>query len=222
MKDTKTNKHDARKFRRQVRSRISFEIMRTMVFETTGPILIAELFELFFARKSVWSVLKGNKSSFYIYLHRLAERGCVKIEGLRRRLAVVLTREGERELDSYTYRIDRLQEVGVEIPPELPLGIHREKLSPTLCHKVDRCVSVRKEVHAQSKKQRLFYISYDLPKELNYERQIIREALRQFEFTMMHESFYVGPRGLQYIIEIAERIGILPFIAWGIMRPMAA
>lgn len=206
------------KARRGIRSATNVKLLRTLALEVAAPILIAELYEIA-RRKSLADVFLERKSSLYIYLHRLAERGLIRMEGLRRRRTVVLTKEGEQALEELNDRHDALELTGLQFP-QYCLGVHRKM--PQLKHRVDRSVERRKSVHKLSGGRWLFYISYDVPRELEYERQILQYALAKFGFKMLHESMYVSTGGVAKIIEIAESVGLLPFLAWGKIRPMAA
>jgi len=214
-------RRDARNFRRKVRSRYAFKILYTLATEVAGPILIAELYEIS-RRKSLADAFLGRKSSLYIYLYRLAGRGLVKLDGLRRQRSVVLTREGERELERYMEHCDSNERIDLDLPRCEGLGMHRQNVPLVLQRKMEAYVERRRQAHALSKKETLFYISYDLPKEFEYERGLLKSALGALGFKMMHESFYVGAHGVEQIIEAAERIGLLPFIAWGKITPLAA
>lgn len=207
-----------KKIRRRLRSAIAARVLRTLLTEVAAPILIAELYELA-RRKSLMDIFRNRKPALYIYLYRLAERGLVNLDGRRRYRTVVLTKEGERALEEFDEHYDTLELTGMQFP-QFTLGVH--KRMPQLEHRVDRSVSRRKNVHKMSGGRWLFYISYDVPRELEYERQILQLALAKFGFKMLHESMYVSSGGVAKVIEVAESIGLLPFLAWGKIQPLAA
>ena len=213
-------KHANRSFRRHLRSTVAFEILKTIAVDIAAPMLIAHLYEIC-RRKSITEAVTSRRSSLYIYLYRLVDRGFVRLEGLRRHMHVVLTKEGERELQRYLEQCETCDRTSVGLPIHGELGMHRKR-SFLLEKKMEMSVRQRKEIHEISKKERLFYISYDLPKELEHERGLLKMALTTLGFRMMHESFYVGAHNLEQLIDVAESVGILPFLAWGRLTPMAA
>ncbi|MBI3099449.1 MAG: hypothetical protein HYY93_14660 [Planctomycetes bacterium] len=191
---------------RQLRSRLHFEILALLVGHVQVPLLVAEIHRIGYQSRSFSAALHNRKPMLYNYLHRLAEAGWVKIEHRRNRLAVLLTKEGERELA-------RFREWGGTAGTSLvPIVAQRAEAQPGAVRRAfQRIGGGVRSVQA--------FVSYDVPVGADNLRNGLARALRTAGFQHLHESMWTGdPRRLPALIAWAERQELLPHLQWGAIQ----
>lgn len=210
-----------------LRGRLSLEILRVLAFDVAAPIAVAELFELL--RISVHAsislsrflrAINGPKTFLYVYLHRFAERGLVKVEGRRRQKKVLLTSKGRHLL----MKLQKSEERVACEPPIVEEEELRKRIEP-LPEEVTRQDALQEKRKKWHKKSRsatgAVFLSYDIPRKWNHRRKWLRETLKNLGFERFHHSFYVGtPEVLRRAIEEAETWGLVPYLCWGNLQVM--
>lgn len=191
---------------RALRSELHFHILMLLAGHVAVPILAAELHELARKNQSPSALLSTHRSRFYLSLHKLADIGWIKIERLQDRLAVLLTREGERELEHFR-RCGGC--AGLSLVPNV-----RESRdpSPGAIRRAFQRVSGRvRETRA--------FVSYDIPVQAEVLRVALCRVLCAAGFERLHESMWIGdPRRLPAVVAHAERMELLPKIQWGAIQ----
>lgn len=208
--------------RRRIRSQLNRQILATLATRVAAPILAAELYRLLSisgirTTGDVIRVLEGRQY-FYVYLHRLAEKGLVRMEGIRRRKRLYLTPKGVRalrDLEKDSALAKRPE--GREVEGKLrSLGRKAARLTPG-----DRFHEIRKtlaRVLGPSGTDAVF-ISYDIPEACRSDRIRLGRRLRELDFLQVNGSFYVGPRRrLKSALSAMEDLELLPYGCWGTLR----
>lgn len=191
---------------RRLRSRLHYELMALLVGHVAVPILVAELHEFARRSQSVGAALSDRRSMLYHYLHRLADHGWVRIQRVHDRLAVLLTAEGEKELERFRRRGGA---AGHSLVPSV-----REARDP------DPATWRRAFVRAGGgvRKTQAF-VSYDVPADAQTLRYWIARALGAAGFSRLHESMWIGdPRRLPAVVALAEQRELLPHLKWGAIQ----
>lgn len=191
---------------RRLRSMLHFELLTLLAGHVVAPILIAELWDVARRMRSQTAWMSGRKGMFYRYLHRLADVGLLKVTRVHDRLAVLLTKEGERELERFRRRGGR---AGHSLVPHVGQS---HSPAPTAIRRAFQLVGggVR-ETNA--------FVSYDVPVEAEVLRCAMARTLREGGFDRLHESMWIGdPRRLPAVIAWAERQELLPHLKWGAIQ----
>lgn len=191
---------------RRLRSRLHFELLALFVGHVAVPVALAELWIAAKGVKSLMALVHRDRSTFYTYMHRLADHGWVRIERVHDRLAVLLTSEGERELE-------RFKRWG---------GRAGFSLVPTVAESSEPAPDVVRRAFQRvggSVRQTRAFVSYDVPVEAEVLRRALSRALSTAGFDRMHESMWVGdPRRLPAVVAWAERHELLPQMTWGAIQ----
>ncbi|MBI3097416.1 MAG: hypothetical protein HYY93_04090 [Planctomycetes bacterium] len=191
---------------RALRSELHFRILGLLAGHVAVPILAAELHELARKMQSPSAALSDRRSPFYVYLHRLADAGWIKIGRLENRLAVLLTKEGERQLEWFTRHGGR---AGLSLVPNVA---EAQDVAPGVARRAFERIGGRvRETRA--------FLSYDIPVEAEPLRATLCRILCSAGFERLHESMWVGdPRRLPAVVGYAERLELLPKIQWGAIQ----
>ncbi len=220
---------------RKARSKLKWEILRTLALEVGAPVLAAELCSSLRTLTprgayEAYGVLP-RRSMIYNYLYRMAEEGCVKLARLRDGLTLYLTPAGRRQLRLYDEHWKG--KTTEKSPPATMAESCGRRRRPTLDRNkpnfarrgfIRRIASNLKLRLAQCSQRRHLegahrtraFISYDMPQSAAKERRQIVVLLRAAGFTMMHKSMYVGPVAvLKETVEAIESLSLLPFVGWG-------
>lgn len=217
------------KARRRLRSRLNFEILRTLALEVGGPVLLAEYYRLYklgMTGSPEYAMnLLARKEYFYSYLYRLARRGLVKFKGLRRQRRIYLTEEGLMLLKEAGFETsgqgkpqERSDQERRDVPPK---SFHRVAKRAGRSAPDDRFEKLRQalgRLTAAGRKE-AFFVSYDVPQRMRVERDRARRFLKAAGFLDVNQSFYVGPKeALKRAVERMEEMKLLPFCCWGSLR----
>lgn len=214
--------------RRQLRGHLNYEILKTLAGQVAGPILAAELYryvKLGQARTPAqFARLLSRREYFYAYLYRLARRGTIRIQGLRRQKRVVLTPAGKTSLTELERSLGRSKLGGSRFPSgdstirEATARLRRKLPSKNMR---DRFAIMRKALSRATagKDGEAAFVSYDIPEFLRRDRYRVSRSLVGLGFIQLNGSFYVGPAGrLPMAIEWIEDLGLLPYCCWGAIR----
>jgi hypothetical protein len=211
----------------RIRSRLNWLILKTLAVDVGVPLVAAELIELIRActsRSYLQAEYRMRHPSYpATYLRRLAERGCVKLEGLKRHRQATLTPAGRRALEA----LEALYGNGGN-------GVERGEVSPLheqldrIRHERMRRLSRRELTRRMERQRREFlrripgppratvFVSYDLPRGESGRRRLVIAVLKGHGFRRVHQSLYVGPsERLRAALETLEPFDVLSRCCWG-------
>ncbi|HEY4715390.1 MAG TPA: hypothetical protein VIH31_02695 [Candidatus Paceibacterota bacterium] len=126
-----------------------------------------------------------------------------------RRLEHQVGREHKRKLQKYISKLKSDGFVSENTYGQILLsGKGQEKLS-----KFKGRLNVNKNNYQKEPGTELIIVSYDIPKEFNRERDILRDLMKLLGFKIIHQSVWVGKVKLpkQFIIDL-ENMGILEYV----------
>jgi hypothetical protein len=211
----------------RIRSRLNWLILKTLAVDVGVPLAVAELVELVRActsRSFLQAEYRMQHPSYpATYLRRLAERGCVKLEGFKRQRRATLTSAGRRALNA----LETLYQDGErglargEAPPlhdylaRLRGGRMRRLSRRELMRRMER---QRRELLRQipGPPRDTVFVSYDLPRGESGRRRLVIAVLRGHGFRRVHQSLYVGSSGrLRAALETLEPFDVLSQCCWG-------
>lgn len=190
------------------RSRLNWLILKTVALDAAAPMTGALVVQVLGTRRSEMlrpippGSLRGS-------LHRLVERGLVRLQELRGRRTLTLTPKGRLELEALEgYWKAR----GVKWEPPRPGDLRPgrsarwARLRASVAE-ADRRFPGRPRARA--------FVSYDLPRGRSGRREILR-VFRESGYERLHDSFYVGPAGrLRAVVEALEGMGLAGHLRWG-------
>jgi hypothetical protein len=212
----------------RLRSRLHWLILKTLVLNVKLPLATAELFEavrIGLAARSIgqFEAARRHPSALWCYLARLADKGLVKLEGLRRQKRALLTPAGRRALLALEAlmrsRGDRaVLDAAADLTERLK-GLrdgHRSRFCPAdLMRRMQRQEkALRRQIPGRPRP--LTFVSYDLPRPEANRRRLILAVLKGHGFSRLHQSMYTGPSDrLRPALEDLELSGVLPNLRWG-------
>jgi hypothetical protein len=221
--------------KRKTRSRIRWQILRTIGLHVGAPVVAAEVLRAIvtLTPRGLYSEAAGKPcpSWSYNYLYRMAEEGLLKLERLRGKLRLYLTPAGRRQLSAYDayWRSKKLNEcAAVSAPTEDAISPENRNRQAKGGQKTRRQLKeiirqvIRGIAHSRRRRQlegshrTRAFVSYDIPQSQHKERIRILKVLSAAQFKRMHASMYVGPVAvLRPTVEAVESLGLLPFVKWG-------
>ncbi len=212
----------------RLRSRLNWMILKTLAVDVQLPLMTADLFEalrILLVARSIgqYEAEMRHPSALWCYLRRLADKGYIKVDGLRRRKRAMLTPAGRRALraleDLMRGRGDRRT---LEAAGDLAAHVKRlrdarlRRLCPTdlMCRMQRQEAALRRRIPGRPRA--LAFVSYDLPRPEANRRRLILAVLKGHGFARMHQSMYTGPsERLRPALEDLELTGVLPLLRWG-------
>jgi len=212
----------------RLRSRLNWLILKTLVLDVKLPLATAELFEavrIGLTARSIgqYEAAQRHPSALWSYLIRLADKGYVTLEGLRRRKRALLTPAGRKALLALeAWMRSRGDRAVLDTATDLAERVKRlrderlRRLCPTdLMRRMRRQeVALRRQIPGRPRAQS--FVSYDLPRPKANLRRLILAVLRGHGFARLHQSMYTGPsERLRSTLEDLELSGALPFLRWG-------
>jgi hypothetical protein len=212
----------------RLRSRLNWLILKTLAVDIAVPLHIAEVFEALRALLTSRSITQyeynlKRPSLVAIYLHRLADRGYVNLQGLKRTRQAMLTPAGRKALrvleDALRARGDR--DV-LNRAAGLSGLLHRlrrngfRRLCPAV---IRRRMDRRRQIalrRIRGSPRATAFVSYDLPSAESGHRRTIVAVLQGHGFTRLHQSMYTGPSDhLRAAVEMLEGRVPLDRLRWG-------
>lgn len=211
----------------KLRGRLNWLILKTLAMDVGVPISLAEFVELmrFLSSRTPAQALYRSRHPSYLttYLYRLADRGYVKLEGLRRQRRATLTPTGRKALGALE---TLFREEGMRKLPATANDLARRLAEIRRCHSVlTGSAALLRRMDRQrrallraipGRPRASGFVSYDLPQRESNRRRLILAILKGYGFTRLHQSMYVGhARHLRRALETLESVGVLPFLRWG-------
>ena len=229
---------------RSLRSRTIGLILKTLAIDVAGSLVAAELYRaavilLVRSGPAKWDAMTG-RDSFYIYLHRLEDRGWIKIDKLKERLTLFLTPRGRRALEEYERHwsrkgeafeeeAQRLGQAVRDLPPSArtprpaPASQGAKKAAerswvPTALREPVRRLLRRfpapRRMPGLHREQS--FVAYDVPLDRIQTRRLLPRFMAMWGFKRLQQSFYIGPTArLKGVVETLEMWGALPYARWG-------
>jgi DNA-binding PadR family transcriptional regulator len=211
-----------------LRSRLNWLILKTLVLNVKLPLAAAELFETVRTVLSARSIgqyeaAQRHPSALWRYLVRLADKGFVKLEGLRRRKRALLTPAGRQALLALEARMRRRGHQAV-LSVATDLAGRVKRLREGRLHRICPADLMRRMRRQEAALRRQIpgrprataFVSYDLPRPEANRRRLILAVLKGHGFARLHQSMYTGPsERLRPALEDLELSGVLPCLRWG-------
>jgi hypothetical protein len=211
----------------KLRGRLNWLILKTLAVDIGAPIVLGDMVQFLYVISSR-SLLQAyyrsqRRSLFTTYLYRLAERGYVKLEGLRRERRATLTPAGRRALQALEtwMELSGQREALTSVPDlrERLEAIRRERQARIAPAAVLRRMERQRQALRQSIPgipRATAFVSYDLPRGEDNRRRLLIGVLRGHGFKRLHQSMYVGPsERLRGALETLETAGVLSYLRWG-------
>lgn len=211
----------------KLRSRLNWLILKTLAVDVGVPVVVAELIELMRActsRSILQAEYRMRHPSFVTtYLYRLAERGYVKLEGLKRQRQATLTPAGRRALralEAFHRASEGMVGRGLDrsIPEQLARIRSERQRAMSRNELIRRMERQRRALLRQipGPPRATVFVSYDLPRGEWARRRVLIAVLKGHGFRRVHQSMYVGPsEKLRAVLEMLEPHGVLSACRWG-------
>jgi len=211
----------------KLRARLNWLILKTLAVDIGAPIILGEIIQLMYiaSTRSAWQMYYRSRRRSLVtnYLYRLAERGYVKLEGLRRERKATLTPAGRKALRALENWMGQTgQGAALTAVPDLRgrlEAIRRERLARLAPTALLRRMERRRQALRQSIPgipRATAFVSYDLPRHAVSRRRLLIGILRGHGFERLHQSMYIGlSRNLRGALETLETAGVLSFLRWG-------
>ncbi len=211
----------------RLRGRLNWLILKTLALDVGTPIVLGELVQLLYvtcSRSPMQALYRMRRPSFVTtYLYRLADRGYLRLEGLRRERQATLTPKGRRALLALERLVERQGEPRLRKAAESLAGRLAAFRARRLARLSPSALMRRMERERIALLRRLpgppratAFISYDLPRAEERRRRLVIAVLKGHGFKRLHDSLYTGASDrLRSALETLETAGVMRFLRWG-------
>jgi DNA-binding transcriptional regulator PaaX len=211
----------------RLRGKLNWLILKTLAVDIGVPLAVGELVQILY----LWSSQSLSQAFYRInhpcfirtYFDRLVEKGCIRLEGVRRKRQATLTPAGRRALHALEQVIQaegdrRWLEAGNHLAVNAAHDHGRQGRripQAALLRRMDRRqVALLRRIPGKPRADA--FVSYDLPRSEERGRRLVIAVLKGHGFKRLHQSMYVGPsERLRGILESLEPFGVVPFLRWG-------